>query len=167
MKVIRNLIADYLDTGTEAVPVFSLMGAGFNSLDESPSPKVEKKAYINDKSTSGNVVGYENSFAYDTDFISDDAVVQKLYGTARNQEVGTDAEMSYVRVDLYDPVMVGEVVTANTFHARKFKVANEVSGITGAGTETIQIKGTLHQVGDFVEGTFNTSTKAFAVAVEV
>ena len=48
MKITRNLIADYLNTGTSASPVYSLMGAGFNSLDENPNAQTDKKTYINE-----------------------------------------------------------------------------------------------------------------------
>lgn len=158
-KVIRYQIADYLNTSETAdTETYSLMGHGFNSLDENPAAKVDKTAYINDKSASGSVTGYENSFSFDTQFIDDEAAIQKIYKVARNQLTGTDAETDYVRVDLFG------TETAGAFPARKFKVAIEVSSVTGAGTEIVKVAGNLHQIGDFVEGTFNTATKTFTEA---
>lgn len=156
-KVIRYQIADYLNTaasGSEAA-TYSLMGAGFTALDENPSAKVDKTAYISDKSASGSITGYENKFAFDTQLISDEAAVEFLYNIARNQKTGADAETDYVRVDLYKANQGG------AYPARKFRVAVEVTGITGAGTEIVKVAGNLHQVGDFVEGTFNPTTKTF------
>lgn len=157
-KVIRYMVADYLDTGVSGTPAFSLMGTGFNTLDESPAAKVEKTPYISDKSASGTITGYENTFPFDTQFISDEVAIKKIYDVARNQLAAGDAETDYIRVDLY------ETAVENAYPARKFRVAIEVSGLTGAGTEIMKVAGNLHQIGDFVEGTFNTSTKTFTAA---
>lgn len=154
-KVIRYMIADYLNTGTDSTETYSMMGAGFTALDENPSAKVDKTAYISDRSASGSITGYENKFAFDTQLISDDAAVKYLYNVARNQKVGEEAETDYVRVDLY------ETAESGAYPARKFRVAIEVTGITGAGTEIVRVAGNLHQVGDFVEGTFDPGTKTF------
>lgn len=154
-KVIRYMVADYLNTGTAESESYSLMGSGFSALDENPNAKVDTTAYINDKSATGSITGYENKFAFDTQFISDEAAIKFIYDIARNQKTGEDAETEYVRVDLYDTAASG------AYPARKFKVAVEVTGITGAGTEIMKVAGNLHQVGDFVEGAFNPTTKAF------
>ena len=69
-KVMRYMIADYLKTGSTPSDTYSLMGTGFTTLDENPAAKVEKTPYINDKSASGTITGYENSFAFDTQMIS-------------------------------------------------------------------------------------------------
>lgn len=157
-KVMRYMIADYLNTGTAAEAAYSLMGTGFLTLDENPAAKMDTTAYINNKSASGTVTGYETTFPFDTQFITDEAAVAKLYEIARGQKTGTEAELDYIRVDLYETAVSG------AYPARKFRVAVEVTGITGAGTEIVKVAGNLHQVGDFTEGTFNTSTKAFTAA---
>lgn len=155
MKVIRYQIADYLNTTPGSTESFALMGTGFTALDEKPGAKVDKTAYVSDKSVSGTITGYENSFSFDTQLISDDAAIAFLYAIGRDQKTGTDAETDYVRVDLYGTAQSG------AYPARKFRVAVEVSQVTGAGTETVRVAGNLHQVGDFEEGTFNPSTKVF------
>ena len=157
-KVIRYMIADYLSTqeaGAEN-PAFVLMNAGFTALDENPSAKIDSTPYVGDRSNSGTITGYENTFPFDTHFISDEAAIKKIYDIARNQLTGDDAECDYVRVDLFD----GEE-DATSFPARKFRVAVEVTSISGAGTEIVKVAGNLHQVGNFAEGTFDTQTKTF------
>lgn len=160
-KVMRYQIADYLETKAAADggngAVNSLMGAGFLTLDENPSAKVETTAYINNRSASGTITGYETVFPFDTQLISDEAAVKFIYDIARNQKTGTEAETNYYRVDLYDAQ--GEGV--KSYPARRFKVAVEVTGITGAGTEIVRVAGNLHQVGDFTAGTFDIETKTF------
>lgn len=123
-KVMRYMIADYLKTGSTPSDTYSLMGTGFTTLDENPAAKVEKTPYINDKSASGTITGYENSFAFDTQMISDDAAISFLYDIARNQKTGSDAETDYIRVDLYKDEASG------AYPARKFRVCVEVTGIT-------------------------------------
>ena len=83
--------------------------------------------------------------------------VMALYDVGRNQKTGTDAEFDYVRVELFKPVSGSE----NTYAARKFRVSCEVSGVAGSGGETVKVTGNLNGVGNFTDGTFNTSTKTF------
>ena len=155
-KVIRYMIADFLNTGGSDAEEYSKMGVGFSALDENPTAKVDKTAYISDRSASGSITGYENRFAFDTQFISDEAAIKYIYDIARDQKTGGDAETDYVRVDVYAGDEGG-----TSYPARKFRVAVEVTGITGAGTEIMRVAGNLHQVGNFVAGTFDTSTRKF------
>ena len=63
-------------------------------------------------------------------------------------------------MELFEPVSSKE----NTYKARKFRVAVEVASCAGAGGEAIKVTGNLNNVGTFVEGEFNTQTKAFTEA---
>lgn len=47
------------------------------------------------------------------------------------------------------------------YKARKFIVANEVSDYEGEGGEKVSVSGTLHAVGDPVQGKFDTVAKTF------
>lgn len=155
--VMRNEIADYLDVGTSETPSFALMGTGFNTLDESPSAKTTEKTYISDKASRKTTTGYATVFAFDTDLVSDQDAVMKLYKIGRDQLVGADSELGYVRVELWNRVGA----TGSKFKARKFKVGVEVSSISGAGGENVKVTGNLNAIGDFVDGEFDTSTKTF------
>lgn len=53
---------------------------------------------------------------------------------------------------------------SNTFKARKFRVSIEVSSTEGEGGSIVKMSGNLNAVGDFVDGTFDTSTKTFTPA---
>ena len=154
-KIIRYQIADYLNTSKSGSDNYALMGAGFSALDENPSAQVDKTAYISDRSVSGTIIGYENSFAFDTQFIADDEAIRFIYDIARNQKTGGEAEAEYVRVEAFDNE------GGTSYPARKFRVAVEVTGITGAATEIMRVAGTLHQVGNFVDGTFDIQSKTF------
>lgn len=159
--VMRNQIADYLNTSTNGTPSFALMGVGFNTLDENPNAQTDGKTYIHQKAQSSQIKNYQTQFPFDTDLIASEEAVMALYNIGRNQKIGKDAELEYVRVELFQPHETLE----NTFTARKFKVAVAVSGISGAGGEAVKVTGTLHGVGDPMFGTFNTSTKTFTETV--
>ena len=78
----------------------------------------------------------------------------------RDHATGTDAQLKYVRVELFNPI--GEATEAAAeFTARLFTVANEVSDNSGAGGEKISVSGVLHAVGDPIQGKFDTVAKKF------
>ena len=155
-KVIRHMIADYLNVGTKEAEEYAFMNAGFTTLDENPSAKVETTPYVGDKSASGSITGYETVFPFETQLISDEAAVKFIYDIGRNQKTGEEAETDYVRIDEF-----GDGATGTSYPARKFRVAVEVTNIAGEGTQIVKVSGNLHQVGDFIDGTFDTSSKKF------
>lgn len=161
MKVIRKDIADYLDVSSDLSESYSLMGTGYNTLNETPGAQTEEKTYINDTTSTTTIKSYKSQFPFDTDLIVKEAeakTIEKLYYTGRNHLVGSDAETYYVRVDLFDPVVDGNT---RYFKARKFKVAIEVSNVNGAGGETMVCSGNLNCIGDPILGFFDIVTKKF------
>ena len=156
--IMRHQIADYLGIpGDSDAVTYALMGTGFNILDENPTAQIDTKAYICDRAASTVVKSYQPVFPFDTDLIKSEEAVMELYQIGRDRLTGADAEREYIRVDLFDPVES----TANTFRARKFVVAVEVTSCAGTGGEAIKVTGNLDNVGSFVPGTFNTATKTF------
>lgn len=158
MKVSRSDIADYLNVSKTATADWSFMGAGYNSLNESPGAQTEEKIYISDKTSSSTIKSYKTQFAFDTDYLKGEKSIDDIISIARNHEIGSAAEREYCRVDLFDPVAEGET---DKFKARKFKVAVEVSSMTGGGGETVTASGNLNCVGDPIQGWFDTTTKTF------
>lgn len=158
MKAVKRFqVADYINIGVADAESYVLMGVGFNTLDENPTAQKDSKTYIHQKAQTTQIKSYQPTFPFDSDLISDEAAVMALYDIGRNHKTGEDAELDYVRVELFKPVEDQE----NTFEARKFKVAVEVTGITGEGGGIMKVAGNLNGVGDFVAGTFNTNTKTF------
>ena len=155
--VLRHMIADYLNVGTSDKPDYVLMGTGFTTLDESPGAQTDSVKYVNEKSSSSSITGYETSFAYEAEHIQEEKAVDALYMVGRNHYTGSDAEFDYVRVELWNKG-AGE----NEIEARKFLVACEVSDYSGENKQVL--KGNLNAVGDPVLGTFNTETRTFTEA---
>ena len=148
--LLRNAIADY----AEIDGVFELMGTGFTTLDESPNAQTDSETYINESTASTDITGYETEFSYESRLIPSQKAIYKLWKMGRDHATGTDAQLKYVRVELFNPI--GEATEAAAeFTARLFTVANEVSG------EKISVSGVLHAVGDPIQGKFDTVAKKF------
>ncbi len=158
--IMRYQIADYLNTGTTETPSYALMGVGFNTLDESPAAQLDSKTYINQTAQSSIIKSYQPSFPFDTDLVGDEDAVMAIYHVGRNQKTGADAELEYVRVELFDDTNAA----TNDYPARKFTVAVQVDSISGSGGEAMKASGNLMAVGDFVDGSFNTSTRTFTAS---
>ena len=153
-------VADYLNIGTKGKEEYAFMGRGFSELDESPGAQTSKKRYINDKSASTSITGYEPEFGFETDQIREDKVIDFICNIGELQKTGDDAQTDYIKVDLDKPA-----TAENTYRARKFKVAIEVSDLTAKDGE-MSAKGKFLQVGDLTLGTFNTSTREFTEGFE-
>jgi hypothetical protein len=153
---LRYNIADYLEVGG----TMELMGTGFTKLDESPSAQTDSTTYINEKSSSTDITGYETEFEYEANHIPSQKAITELWKDGRNHHTGADAQHNYVRVDLYNPIGAPSEEKAE-YAARQFLVANEVSDFSGEGGEKVTVSGTLHAVGDPTIGKFDTVTKTF------
>lgn len=154
--LIRNQIADYLEVDGK----LELCGIGFTKLDESPGAQSDSTTYINEVTSSADIIGYETEFSYEFDAVPSQKALYALWKDGRNHHTGADAQHTYVRVELFNPIGTRTAEKAE-YTARRFTVSNEVSDFTGSGGEKISASGTLHAVGDPVFGKFDTVSMAF------
>lgn len=154
--LIRNMIADYLEVNEK----MELCGVGFTKLDESPGAQSDSTTYINEKTSSSDILSYETEFPYEFDAIPAQKALYTLWKDGRNHHTGDDAQHVFVKVDLFNPIGTPSKTSAE-YTARKFIVSNEVSDFTGEGGKKISASGTLHAVGDPIFGKFDTVTKEF------
>lgn len=129
-------------------------------MDESPGAKSDSTTYINETTSSSDIIAYETEFPYEFDAIPSQKALYTLWKDGRDHHTGEDAQHTFVKVELFNPIGT-PTKTAAEYTARKFIVSNEVSDFTGAGGEKISASGTLHAVGDPVHGKFDTVTKTF------
>ena len=155
----RRKYANYLNVSKLSSEEYALMGAGFTDLNESPSAQTTSKRYVNDKNATRSIVGYEWSTAFNTDMIRSEKAVDYICNIGELQLVGSDAETDYIIVDLDKAVSEKE----NTFTARKFRVAVEVSSFDN-NDGNMAASGNLLGIGDLVVGEFNTTTKTFTAS---
>lgn len=152
----RRGFADFINIGTSATPEFVLMGQGFTKLDENPAAQTKSKRYVNDKSQTKSISGYDDSFPFETDMILDEKAVDYIRDIGEKRKTGSDAETDYVRADLDKPVAESE----GEYEARKFHVAVELAEFTDSDGE-LSMSGNLLGIGDFVSGKYNTKTNTF------
>lgn len=151
----RHTVANYLNVRKDEEK-YALMGAGFTELNETPSAQTSSKRYINDKSATKSVTGYDWSPPFTADQIRSQEAIDFICNIGEMQLVGADCETDYVIVDLEKPV--GD--SAGAYKARKFRVAIEVAGFGGEGGQ-MGANGNLQGIGDPVAGSFNVTTKTF------
>ena len=147
----RSIQANYMDVkGT-----FELLGTGFTELNESPSAQTTSKKYIYQVSATQSISGYEWSTSFNTDQIASDKAIEYIRNIGEMLLTGADTETEYIIVDLDK-----KASEENKFRARKFKVAIAVDSFDDNDGE-LGISGTFLGQSDPIEGTFDTSTKAF------
>lgn len=153
--------ARYLDVeatkADDATEDIQLMNVGVTKFDESSNPTEKSKQYVGDKSKTNIVTGYDNQFSIESDLIKNEKVIQYLYSIFRDRKTGKYAQQNLYIVELWNPVTGEE----NTYKARKLLTTAVISSKTSTPGETITFSGDLKGIGDFVDGTFNTSTKKF------
>lgn len=155
--LIRNMIGDYLEVNGKN----EFCGIGFTKLNESPGAQSDGTTYINETTSSSNIIGYETEFPYEFDAIPLQRALYTLWLDGRDHHTGDMAQHILYKVDLFNPI--GETSKEKAeYKARKFIVSNEVSEFSGEGGQKITASGTLHAVGDPIQGKFDTVTKTFA-----
>ena len=132
------------------------LGGVITELTESTNPIESEKHYIHQKSATTNVTGYSNEFPITMDMVKGDAVFDDFYQIFYERKTGTDIKRDHIIVNLWEPVSGSE----NTYNARKITQTVSITEATGGAGEQKQMSGSL-KGGDFVYGTFNTSTKSF------
>lgn len=155
--VMRYHIADYLECGEGDSKAYALCGVGYKTLNEELNPQVETTIYVHNKNASNDVESYQGQFPFEAYFFKDETAVKEVWDIGHDRKTGEDAQRNFVRVDLYDPITGKE----NTYRARQFLVAVEVSSLSGEPGKKMGASGNFREVGDFVAGEFNTQTKKF------
>lgn len=132
------------------------LGGVITELTENSNPTESEKHYIHQKSKTVNVTGFSNEFPITMDMVKNDVVFEDFYSIFYNRATGASAKRDHYIVNTWEPIQDQE----NTYKARKIKQTVEITECNGAAGEQKQISGSL-KGGDFVYGTFNTSTKTF------
>ena len=151
--------AHYFDIGTAQTPNV-VLGGVITQLDENSNPTESEKQYIHQKTKTTKVTGFGDEFPITSDLVKDDEVSEYFYGIFRDRKTGTDAQVIHYIVELWNPTE-----TANVYKARKQVQTVSISGKVANPGEQITFNGSLKGVSDFVDGTFNTSSKTFTATV--
>lgn len=143
----RTNMVSLLDTGLLMGGTTNIMemGDGYTELTEDWGPDIGSTQYVNMKSKSSTLKGYEFSMSPEREYLSDDMqkAIDKLF---KKFPTGADCETFYYRFFKTD-------ITAGSGDCIKVPVVVAPSSVGGSGgdtlTSTIQINGN----GDVEEGT--------------
>ena len=147
--------AHYFDLGTSETPNI-ILGGVITEISESANPTETEKQYIQDKSKRTSVTGFSNEFPLTMDMVKGDAVFEDFYQKFYQRKTGSNLNIDHYIVNLWENVESEE----NTYKARKITNTVSITEMTNTAGEQKTITGSL-KGGDFVYGTFNTSTKTF------
>lgn len=153
---------DYIDvSGVGDSPQYELLGFGVTKLDNSPTAKTSSKRYVNQKSATQSIGSYEWKAPLEFDLIRSEKVIEYIADIGENEKTGAEAETMYVKVYMNKPI----ADNPNVFEARRRRVAVEVADFSDNDGE-IQGSGNLLAVSDWVNGTFDTTSKTFTEGAE-
>ena len=128
-------------------------------LDENSNPTESEKQYIQQKTKTTKITGFGDEFPITSDLVKGDEVSEYFYTIFRDRKTGTDAQVTHYIVELWNNV------SGTVYKARKQVQTVSISGKVANPGEQITFNGSLKGVSDFVDGTFNTSTKQFTPTV--
>lgn len=148
-KIKRSLVKTFLNTGTIAVPVWSLISAGVPEGVISMNPKTSEETYIGDDSATIAVESYAPTMAIESTAITGDDAFDWLDAARQARDLLGDAETEIVNVWLYETPALGY------YYAEKIDVSVQVDTFGGPGNEAVKLAYTINYIGDPVAGGFD------------
>lgn len=157
----KNIDFDAPEIGTtEDLSVgYSLMGTGYQNLNEAPNAETEETAYINQKSKTTITKSYNNKWSGTADKIVDEKAVMTLFNIAYYQKTGEQAELNLISIDTLQPYGTKDGV----FKARMARVSCAITNITKDATNKVNFDFELSSTKDVVFGVYDKNTKIFTV----
>lgn len=155
-KVMASDIADYIDVSGEGSETYELMGIGITGMGKTMNPQSETKQYVSQKVATTTTNSYQPEYPFTGEMIKSDAVMKYIYAIGRNEVVGKKAQTSHVRVELFE-----SPTETSKYPAQKRTVNIEITDMPREAGNPVGLNGSLKVVTDFVEGTFDITTKTF------
>lgn len=157
-KIKRSQVKTFLNTGTVAVPVWSLLGDGITTGAINYNPQTVDEVYIHQDSGVTEVESYKPTMPIEASAIKGDPAFDFVDTLRKNRAVLAASHSEIVNVWLY------ETETAGAYPAERQTVGIQIDDFGGDGGTTTKINFTINFQGDPVLGTFNPTTKAFTAA---
>lgn len=156
--VKRSQFKTFLNTGTEAVPVWSLIGDGVSSGAISYNPQTLEEIYIHQDSGVTEIESYKPTLPIEATAKSGDPAFDFVDAMRKTRAVLADAHAEVVNVWLY------ETPTGNAYPAERQPVSIQIDEFGGDGGQSAKINYTVNFMGDPVIGTFDPATKTFTAS---
>ena len=153
--VSRSERKHYLNTGTGAAPMWSLIGEGFTGFTESKNAVSCGRRYIHEKIRRTDVTGYAPVIDYEFEVYRGNAVIEVLRGITDRELCGERAQVEILTVDMFDETDVSGVYRAVR---RRYSV---IPDECGEGTDALCYTGTMKAVGEIIPGTYVAASGIF------
>ena len=154
-KVKRSQVKTFLNTGTIAAPVWSLIGDGVATATINYNPQTVDETYIHQDSGNTEVESYKPTLPVEATAIEGDAVFEFIDGLRKSRAVLDAAHTEIVNVWLYETPVTGN------YEAERQSISVQIDDFGGDGGVAAKINYTINYLGDPVLGTFNPTTLAF------
>lgn len=106
-KIMRKEMATFLNTGTRAVPEWSLMGLGITSQNIAYNPSNSDETFIHESNARNTLESYKASIQTPQTAYLGDPVFDYVDTMRKNRMVGSDAETQVLIVYYYSEVEGG------------------------------------------------------------
>lgn len=157
-KVKRSEIKSFLNTGTVAVPVWSLLGDGIVSAAINYNPQTSDETYIHEDSGTVEVESYKPNMPIEATAVNTNAAFEFIDNLRKTRAVLDAAHSEIVNVWLY------ETPTSGAYPAERQTVSIQIDDFGGDGGQAAKINFTINYLGNPVAGTFNPTTLAFTAS---
>jgi len=159
VRMMRSKMRHYINTGTTATPVWSLLNKGVGTLTTNFNPEVENDSGIADESKSKYTTGLAPETSFDMNVVRGNLANDKIFGICWARSIGSDAEFEFLTVDL------GATPTGtapNQAWPAQTETVNEAYNSRGdEAVKPLKIGVTLGHIGDVINGTFIPATATF------
>jgi hypothetical protein len=156
--VKRSQFATFLNTGTDAAPVWSLIGDGVTSAKVNYNPQTIEEVYIHQDSGSTEVESYKPTLPLEMKCKKGDPAWDALDALRKSRAILDEAQKEICMVYLY------ETAVAGAYPAERQSVSVQVDDFGGDGGTANVLNVTLNFRGDAAQGTFDPTTKTFTAA---
>jgi hypothetical protein len=154
-NVKRSLIKTFLNIGTTATPIWTLIGDGIATASIKYSPQILDETYIHQDSATIDVESYKPTLPVKASVKVGDPAFNFVDNIRMHRYVLSDARAEIVNVWLYTSP------TLNQYQAERQSVSIQIDDFGGDGGKEAVINYTINFIGDPILGTFNPLTLAF------
>jgi len=143
-KIKRSQVAMFLNTGTSASPIWSMVGKGVTGQTVSYNPQTTTETYIHEDSATTSVDSYQVNVSTPQTAYAGETIFDFIDGLRQNRSIGSDAEAEVLLVYLYkDSPYPAELNTA----------AIQIDDFGGDGGSNVVMNYTINLNGDPTPGT--------------
>ncbi|MDR2656500.1 MAG: hypothetical protein LBB86_01590 [Oscillospiraceae bacterium] len=151
----RNSYA-FMNTGTAAVPVWSLIAEGFTDFTTEMNPNENERHYIHEKTARTITSGYNKTISFEMDMYDDDVCCKRVAKVFDEEQTGSESQVEILTVKYFQK---GD--TVGTYFAKKqtFTISPNQEA-SGDGSETYILSGSFNAMGDPIVGSWDAEPEA-------